>query len=82
MDEIFDYCVRLLENGAEFFGTTYKAINVWIFCIIEPIIFLLMLYIIIRQSRKLNEFKQNSPEHTTKSNLELSLSEQQDQTLV
>jgi len=43
MIEIFDACVALLYTMASFFGTTYKAINVWIFCIIEPVIFIVLL---------------------------------------
>jgi len=45
MIETFDACVALLHAMAAFFGTTYKAINVWIFCIIEPVIFI---YVLVR----------------------------------
>ena len=55
--EIFDWCVQLLEWGAERFGTSYVAINVWIFCIIEPIVFLGMLIILIYQRRKIKRLK-------------------------
>ena len=37
-DPIFDRCVDLLEWTARKFGTTYKAVNVWIFCVIWPLI--------------------------------------------
>ena len=53
INEIFDCCVHLLEWGADRLGTTYVAINVWIFCIIEPIVFLGMLIILIYQRRKI-----------------------------
>ena len=49
IDVIFDWCVELLVKLAELLGITYNDINVWIFVIIEPIIFLLMLFIIIKQ---------------------------------
>jgi hypothetical protein len=55
INEIFDWCVHLLEWGAERLGTTYVAINVWIFCIIEPIVFLGMLVILIYQRRKIKQ---------------------------
>ena len=55
INEIFDWCVHLLEWGAERLGTTYVAINVWIFCIIEPIVFLGMLIILIYQRRKIKQ---------------------------
>ena len=42
MNEIFDWCVQVLEICALLVGLTYKEINVWIFCIIEPIAFMLM----------------------------------------
>ncbi len=38
IDRIFDVCVELLVWLAEKCGTTYNAINVWIFCIIWPLI--------------------------------------------
>jgi len=34
MDQIFDLCVVVLLKLAESAGTTYKAISVWIFCIV------------------------------------------------
>jgi hypothetical protein len=36
IDRIFDLCVELLVWLADKFGTTCKAINVWIFCAILP----------------------------------------------
>ena len=57
MDQIFDWCVEFLEFYAKRFGTTYKSLNVWIFCIIEPIIFFVLLFIIVNQARKLHKLK-------------------------
>jgi hypothetical protein len=57
MNEIFNWCVELLEWGAQKLGTTYEVINVWIFCIIEPIAFLGMLIFIIFQRRKIKRLK-------------------------
>ena len=57
MNKIFYWCVELLKDWAAALGTTYEAINVWIFVIIEPIVFLLMLWIIIRQRRKIKQLK-------------------------
>ena len=36
-DYIFERCVVLLHWIARKVGTTYEAINVWIFCIIWPL---------------------------------------------
>ena len=57
MNEIFNWCVELLQWGALKLGTTYEVINVWIFCIIEPIVFLGMLIFIIRQRRIIRQLK-------------------------
>jgi hypothetical protein len=43
MGEVFDLCVRLLYWGADLFGTDYVTINVVIFCIIWPILTLLLI---------------------------------------
>ncbi len=60
MNEIFDWCVKLLEDWAKYFGTTYKAINVWIFCVIEPVIFMVMCITILRQYQKLKHYKRQA----------------------
>ena len=57
IDVIFDWCVELLVKLAELLGITYNDINVWIFVIIEPLIFLLMLFIIIKQLIKIKRLK-------------------------
>ena len=57
MNEIFNWCVELLQWGAQKLGTTYEVINVWIFCIIEPIVFLGMLIFIFRQIRIIRQLK-------------------------
>ena len=53
MNKVFYWCVELLKDWAAALGTSYEAINVWIFVIIEPIVFLLMLWIILRQRKKI-----------------------------
>ena len=57
MNEIFNWCVELLQWGAQKLGTTYVDINVWIFCIIEPIVFLGMLIFLIFQRSKIKRLK-------------------------
>jgi hypothetical protein len=57
MDKLFDLCVYILNVGADILGMTYKEINIWIFCIIEPIVFFVMLFIIIKQYIKLKTRK-------------------------
>ena len=49
---VFDWCADTLVFLADKLGITYKEINVWIFCIIEPIIFISMLTIIVKQCKR------------------------------
>jgi hypothetical protein len=57
MNEVFDICLAILIWIADLFKITYKEANIWIFVIIEPILFILMLYFIIKQRRKIKLFK-------------------------
>ena len=57
MNEIFNWCVELLQWSAQKLGTTYEVINVWIFCIIEPILFFGMLIILLFQKRNIKRLK-------------------------
>jgi len=47
MNEAFYWCVDVLKFYANKLGITYEEINIWIFCIIEPIIFFFMLGMMI-----------------------------------
>jgi hypothetical protein len=57
MHELFDICVYILYWIAGVFGITYKEANIWIFVIIEPIIFLLMLVCIFWQRVRIIELR-------------------------
>ncbi len=76
IDMIFNWCVDLLIKYAELLGLTYNEINVWIFIIIMPLFFTIMLFTIIKQTisikrlnNKIKFFKQNrvsgSPNRTS-----------------
>ena len=52
-NKLFNDCVELLIWLAIKFDITYKEINVWIFIIIEPIIFFSMLFYILYLNSKL-----------------------------
>ena len=47
MDQIFDWCVRVLVYWAGIIGITYKEINVWVFVIIWPILTVILIGIIV-----------------------------------
>jgi len=55
--QVFDACVRLLYVWADFFGMTYKEINVWIFCILWPVMTALMALIIFKQRKDKRELQ-------------------------
>jgi uncharacterized protein (DUF58 family) len=57
INAIFDLCVRILLVLAGFFGMTYKAINVWIFIILWPIITLFLIYLVFLQHRTIRRLK-------------------------
>ena len=49
IENVFDWCVSLLLILAAQLGMTYKAINVWIFVIIWPVITLALIAVVILQ---------------------------------
>ena len=57
MHELFDICVDILYWIAEVFGITYKEANIWIFVIIEPIFFIIMVLIIVWQIVRIRKLK-------------------------
>jgi len=50
---IYYFCVQVMKIMAKVTGMGYIEINVLVFCIIEPIVFLAMLIIIVNQRQKL-----------------------------
>ena len=59
MKELFDLCVQILIWIADIFNTSYEEVNIWIFVIFQPILFMFMLYIIIKQRRKIKQLRKN-----------------------
>lgn len=45
----FDWCVQLLEWLAAKLGTTYEAVNVWVFCVIWPTVTLALILLVLYQ---------------------------------
>ena len=54
IDQIFNFCVRLLYDICLVLGITYEEINVWLFVIIWPIASLLLFAEVIRLRLKLS----------------------------
>ena len=57
MNKAFDWCVDILRHYAKVLGITYEEINIWIFCIIEPIIFFVMLGMLIHYFYRVKALK-------------------------
>ena len=59
MNKVFDQSVRLLQLISEELGMTYQELNVWIFLIIEPIVFAILLIKIYLLTKKLNNYERS-----------------------
>jgi hypothetical protein len=57
MNEIFDWCVKLLVLWAGWLGITYKEINVWIFVVIWPILTIILIAVIAAQHLKIRRLQ-------------------------
>lgn len=57
VQESFYGCVHLLHYLAKLTGTTYEEINVIIFIIGEPILFIILLIFYIRKRKQYNKLK-------------------------
>ncbi|HXL54648.1 MAG TPA: hypothetical protein VN958_00230 [Chitinophagaceae bacterium] len=60
MNKTFDQCGKLLQDLSAYLHMTYKEINIWIFVIIEPVVFLCLLLVILRQYRLIWILKKNN----------------------
>jgi hypothetical protein len=59
MNEVFDQSVRLLQIASEKLGMTYQELNIWIFLIIEPIVFVILLIKIYLLTKKLKIYERS-----------------------
>ena len=59
IDETFDFSVKLLFDIADIIGISYEEINVWMFCVIWPILTLIMFGEILRLRLKINSLNKN-----------------------
>jgi hypothetical protein len=55
MDQVFDWCVKVLVYWAGIFGITYKEINVWVFVIIWPILTMILIGVVLIQQRRIHQ---------------------------
>lgn len=57
IDRIFGLCVEFLVWLGSLLGMSYNAVNVWIFCVIWPVLTLFLVAIVIVQRRKIARLK-------------------------
>ena len=55
INDIFNWCVLVLEIMAEATGMSYELINILIFVILQPLLILIFFYLWIRQRKKYRE---------------------------
>ena len=48
IDVIYNFCVQLLIDTARFLGISYEEINVWLFCVIWPLLSLVLFAEVVR----------------------------------
>ena len=57
IDSVFDWCVLLLFDIADRLGLTYEEVNVWLFVIIGPTLFLLSISLNVVQAIHLRRLR-------------------------
>ncbi len=48
IDSVFNFCVNVLYDVARVLGISYEEINVWLFCVIWPLLSLVLFAEVIR----------------------------------
>lgn len=59
MNEVFDQSVIFLQLVSEELGITYQELNVWIFLIIEPVVFVILMIKIYLLTKKLKNYERS-----------------------
>ena len=59
MNEVFDQCVRFLQLVSKLLGMTYQELNVWIFLILEAIVFVILVIKIYLLTYKINNYERS-----------------------
>ena len=52
IDLVYNFCVKLLIDSAQFLGITYEEINVWLFVVFWPLLSLVLFAEVIRLRTK------------------------------
>ena len=57
MNEVFYWCVALLKRWASLLNMTYEELNVWLFVIIEPIVFFILIFLLLSLYIRIRKLK-------------------------
>ncbi len=57
IDGLFELCVQILLCTADIFGMSYNEINIWVFCIIWPILTIFLIGLVYYQHVKIRRMK-------------------------
>jgi hypothetical protein len=57
IDGLFNICVQILMWTADLFGVSYNTINIWIFCVIWPILTVVLISLVFKQHLKIQKLK-------------------------
>lgn len=60
IDGVFDTCVQILLWGADLLGISYNEINIWVFCVIWPILTILLFGLVIYQYLRIKKLKNDT----------------------
>ena len=55
INDLFNWCVLVLEIMAEYTGMSYELINILIFVILQPLLILIFFYLWRREKQKFRE---------------------------
>ena len=55
INDLFSWCVLVLEMAADLTGMSYELINILIFVILQPLLILIFFYLWRRERHKFNE---------------------------
>jgi len=61
INHMFDWCVQFLVWLGGLLGMSYESINVWIFCILWPVLTATLVVIVFHQHRKIQTLNKNKP---------------------
>jgi hypothetical protein len=57
IEKVFELCVKVLVKIAALFGTDYKTVNVIIFCVIVPLLFIVLFAMYFNARKDVDRYK-------------------------